>query len=110
MAIPIQPQEVSDFDTALPTQSATLLPGEEAIPAEFYDTTNAWHVLASRWFYDGLPQATVYEPKDGIDHRVAMRHLRAVLGSFHVSYRHKVAAVAYMLSLWYSRIDPDAAF
>ncbi len=108
MSTVIEPRDVTDLDMAFPATIHNLLPSEEEIPREFFDDSNQWVRIAQRWFYEGLPQATVFEAKSGIELRRAMRHLRAVLGSFHSGYKHKIAAVAYLLSLWFDRVDPDA--
>lgn len=108
MSTVIEPRDVTDLDMAFPAVINNLLPDEEKIPEEFFDEGNPWVCLARRWFYEGLPQATVFEAKPGIELRRAMRHLRAVLGSFHVGYKHKIAAVAYLLALWFERVDPGA--
>lgn len=104
----MEPAEVSDLDMTFPMGIENILPAQEAIPQEFYTDGNPWLGLAKRWFYDGLPQSTLYVPKRGVDLRRALRHLRAVLGSFHCGYAHKIAAAAYLMHCWFERIDPDA--
>lgn len=108
MSTVIEPRDVTDLDMAFPASIRNLLPDEGEIPKEFFDDANPWVAIAQRWFYEGLPQATVFQTKPEIELRRAMRHLRAVLGSFHSGYKHKIAAVAYLLSLWFERVDPDA--
>lgn len=102
------PVEVSDLDMTFPTGIENILPAQEVIPVEFFQDGNLWLELAKRWFYDGLPQSTLYVPKADVDLRKALRHLRAVLGAFHCGYAHKLAAAAYLMSCWFERIDPDA--
>ena len=43
-------------------------------------------------------------PKEGIDPVMAWRHVRCVMGSFEPQHRHKVAACAYLMSLWFEDI------
>jgi hypothetical protein len=58
----------------------------------------------SRWFFSGLPKGTVFVPHEGIDPAKAMRHLRAILGSFEPKHEHKEAGVAYLMSQWFKEV------
>jgi len=43
-------------------------------------------------------------PNDGIDQNKALRHIKAILGSFEPKHEHKEAAAAYLLSLWFKSV------
>lgn len=42
--------------------------------------------------------------KDGIDGDTAVRHLRAIQGSFAPKHEHKMEAVAYLASRWFTKV------
>jgi hypothetical protein len=93
------PQEVDDLTVAFPAHVVgTLLPPWKEIPDEFHDWGNPWQKLAAAWFSRGLARPLAF--KGHIDGAAAMRHLRACLGSFQPKHEHKMAGVAYLLSLW----------
>lgn len=95
--------ERTNIDVAFPTEDLRWLPMEK-IPAEFKSGGNKWAQIASRWFFQGLPGGTEFVPKDGVDVHKAMMALRCALGSFEPKHQHKEAAVAYMLSEWFTDI------
>lgn len=69
-----------------------------------------WHEFQTKWFYFGLPPGTQFHMKEGIDGKTAVRHLSCIQKSFQPSHEHKVAAVAYLLSLWCNDVtfpNPD---
>lgn len=103
---PFKPVVVSDVNMAFPAYVMHLLPAQEEIPAEFHSSSNPWHRLAQEWFMVGLPGAQA-DVVDGIDGGVALRHLRTVLGSFQPQHEHKIAAVAFLCSQWFSRFTWD---
>ncbi len=77
-----------------------LMPRWESIPEAFQRGWTPWNDLASQWFCNGL-RGWPRNPKPGIDHRAALAHLSTILASFEPKHEHKIAAVAYLLSLWY---------
>ena len=76
------------------------LPAYDDIPEEFKRGGNVWCETTSRWFFRGLPKG-ILVAKEGIDEIMAIRHLKAVLGSFEPRHEHKEAGVAYLMSLWF---------
>jgi hypothetical protein len=95
------PTEVDDVTLAFPAQIRHLKPTWEEIPAEFkrHDGT-PWNTLFNKWFYSGL-DATSLQEKPGIAKGTALRHVRAIAGSYEPKHEHKEAAVAYLMSLWF---------
>jgi hypothetical protein len=84
----------------------TLMPEYDDIPKEFKDRNNRnkWTNIVDEWFFKGLPQTTFFSPKDGIDTQVALRHVNTIIRSYIPKHEHKIAAVGYLLSLWFNDI------
>ena len=78
-----------------------LLPLWEDIPAEFNSHHNKWATLVSNIFFKGGSVAD-WVAVDGIDRSEALRHFKAILGSFGPKHEHKIAGRAYMLSMWFT--------
>lgn len=100
----MKPQVISDVELAFPAKVKHLMPDMKDIPEEFKQFCGRgtkWNQLFSDWFYSGLSKLDLV-PKDGIDKNLALRHIRAVMGSFEPKHEHKEAAVAYLLSLWFT--------
>jgi len=94
--------EVSDAQLAFPARLGKMLPPRKEIPKKYW----AWHGqdLASQWFYEGLPKGTTFVPKEGVDRQKALRHLKALLGSFEPEHNHKMAAVTFLLDEWFEDV------
>jgi hypothetical protein len=104
---PFLPQEISVGQQIFPSGVTPLLPPQEKIPEEFkrHEGT-VWNTFASRWFYKGLKDPEFY-PVDGIDSEKAFTHVRTILGSYEPKHEYKEAAVAYLLSIWFTKIVDD---
>ena len=80
------------------------------IPDEFTDGSSSllhrskWERAASQWFYEGIKK-TAFTAKEGIDAEKAFKHLGFVLGSWNLKHEHKMAAVAYLMSLWFDDVS-----
>jgi hypothetical protein len=46
-----------------------------------------------------------FYPREGVDPEKAFRAIKATLGSFAPKHQHKEAAVAYMLSCWFAKVE-----
>lgn len=95
------PTEVSALDIAFPGSVEHLMPAYDEIPKEFKDSNNPWCEFQRDWFFKGLKQEQIPEPKEGITGHIALRHLQAIQHSFQPKHEHKEAAVAYLASLWF---------
>ena len=105
-----QPVAVSEANLVFGGRMSELLPPIADIPGEFRRGDNEFFRVVSRWFHDGLPNGTEFIPKAGIDASKALRHVQAILCSFQPKHEHKIAGVAYLLSLWFERVDiPESA-
>lgn len=73
--------------------------GQSVISGLFLYTFGfAGHALAQNWFYRGLK---VMPPvKAGLDRDDVQKNLAAALRSFEPKHEHKMAGVAYLMSLW----------
>jgi hypothetical protein len=99
------PTEVDRITAAFPANVVGIfLPPWDEIPDEFrtkwhYDN-HPWCGLVNKWFGAGLSGDEV-TAKDGIDRNVAIRHLKACMGSFEPKHEHKIAGVAWLMSRWF---------
>jgi len=94
-----RPLEVSDLEMAFPAQIRDrLMPPYESIPEEFRRGDGYWMRWQNRWFCSGLPSWP--KGKEGIDAQLAFRHLHCIQSSYEPKHEHKMAAVAYLASLW----------
>jgi len=102
------PAEVTDLDVAFgPARMGDLLPAYYEVPDEFRNHNARgieWNNVASHWFCFGLKGKLV--PKPGIEKQAALRHLAAVMGSYQPKHEHKIAGVAYLMSLWFEPYEP----
>ncbi len=97
-----KPTPVNDVELAFPAVViGRYLPREDEIPSDI--KSSPWFALANRWFYHGIDGSFVV--KEGVDGAVAARHLKACLGSYQPGHEHKMAGVAYLMSLWFERYE-----
>ena len=98
-----QPKPVSKVDLVFGGNMKELMPKYEEIPAEFKDFNkeNRWTKLQSKWFFEGLKKNEIPKTREGIDQNQALTHLQAIQASWEPKHEHKVAAVAYLMSLWF---------
>ncbi len=100
--IPVQ--DVTDLDVVFPGNVEALMPKWEDIPKEFRGwRATKWNGVFNDWFYAGLRNAS-WMPKDGVDTAKALRHIKAIMGSWNPKHEHKEAAVAYLLSEWFEDV------
>jgi hypothetical protein len=106
---PILPTPIEDVSLAFPADALDYMPTWEEIPDEFKsytETSIEWHAMAALWFSKGIASDyTGYLPvelEDGtrIEGELIDRQINAILGSYAPKHEHKMAAVAWMLSIW----------
>jgi hypothetical protein len=95
-----QPQLVTGLEVALGGKMDRLLPPRDVIPQEFTHRNNPYHKAAATWFFGGIDSAAL-QAKPGINRQQGLGHLASVLNSFEPEHDHKVAGVAYLMSLWF---------
>jgi hypothetical protein len=98
-----EPQDVEKMDSIFGGNISKLMPRFSALPEEFreywHNDRNKWCCLANQWMHGDL-QGYSFVPKEGIDMQKAFRHAGAIMRSFEPKHEHKIAGVAYLLSLW----------
>jgi len=94
--------DVSDVDLAFPANVRHLMPDYETAEARKVDPR--WNRLAQDWFFSGLTKLDL-KPRNGVDADRALRHIRAVLGSFQPKHEHKMASIAFLLEEWFEGGD-----
>ena len=99
------PQEVSELDMVFGGKVMQLLPKYEDIPREFKQFSGTkWNNVIGDWFFSGLKNAK-WTPKKGINTNKALRHIKAVLGSWEPKHEHKEAGCAYLLSQFFEDVQ-----
>lgn len=100
-----KPIPVTKPETVFGGDIKKLMPTMDNIPVEFRRDSNKWVQVQSHWFYKGLPGTTVVKTKEGINAKEAFDHLSAIQSSFDPKHEHKMAGVAYLMSLWFDEIS-----
>lgn len=101
------PREVKDVDIAFPAIGEDLLPTWNYIPEEFRSQEHPLCKLVGTWFFEGLTAPEIVT-KPGIDCEKAMRHLSVCLRSYKPKHEHKIAGIAYLISLWFEKFEETA--
>jgi hypothetical protein len=100
---PYTPQPISGLELVFPAHVAHLMPPAAAIPEEFWQQNKlVWVRLVEQMFF-GVASGLKLVPKVD-DPETALTHVRAIMGSFEPKHEYKMAASAYLLSLWFA--DP----
>lgn len=99
-------KEISTATMAFPAYVSNLMPSYDEIPKEFKNWNNQtkWNRLFNDWFFGGLSKLEL-KPKEGVDQNKALRHIKAIMGSFEPKHEHKEAAVAFLFSEWFEDAD-----
>lgn len=105
----MKPKKVDAINSVFPTVTDGYLPPYSEIPDEFKRGRTEWNKVFSKWFYSGLPKGTNFIPKGGIDQDGALRHIKYCMGSWEPKHEHKEAGVAYLMSLWFERVEIPSA-
>jgi hypothetical protein len=74
-----------------------VMPKRDEIPSDFWNDRNKWHDMMSHLFFSGGKKTST---KHGISKTDAWHHLGHILSSFDTEHNHKIAAAAYLGSLW----------
>lgn len=98
-----QPHAVGDVKLAFPAALGELLPPLDIIPAD-YPHRQEWLHFQSMWFAGQLPADAQLYAAEGVDAAAAGRHLAAIQGSYEPKHEHKMAAVAWLASRWFTRV------
>jgi len=79
------------------------LPEWGSIPDQFKKSSHPYQKIASSWFFMGVKDIK-FTPRDGVDLKKALMHIRACLGSFEPKHEHKIAGVAYLMDEFFSSV------
>jgi hypothetical protein len=99
--------EISDVEMAFPANVLDWIPSRDEIPDEFkfIRGKSEWTDIVSAWFFQGLSDKVEFYPAEGVDPEKALRAIKALLGSFQPKHEHKEEAAAYLLSLWFTKVE-----
>ena len=100
------PIKLEQFEMAFGGRAMDILTAMMDIPEEFHDVSNKWHHLASTWFFRGLKARPAVKP--GIDANDALANIQTALRSFEPKHEHKMAGVAYLMSMWLEDASSDS--
>lgn len=93
------PKQLSAIDLAFgPVSLSEFMP--DNIPDDYYKQSNKWSKFISTWFYRGA-NSRFLKSKPGINKQAALNHIGCILASFEPAHEDKIAAYAYLLSLWF---------
>jgi hypothetical protein len=95
--------EIDDTTLAFPANVLGIMPKYEDIPAKYRHGQEPTNRLFNDWFFARL-SAVELNPRDGVDKDKAIRHIRAIMGSYEPKHAHKEAAVAFLLDEWFTDI------
>lgn len=104
----LKPVEVNDVEIAFGGNMEKLLPSMEEIPEEYKNGSNKWNKVVGDWFFYGL-KSCKWEPKEGIDTKDAINHIKAIMSSFDPKHEHKEAGCAYLLSYFFNDVSYEKA-
>jgi hypothetical protein len=98
-----QPAEIDAVTLAFPASVLHLMPDYQTLCDEFDKSeSDKWSVrLFSDWFYFGIKGTEGLIPREGIDKTKALRHIKAVMGSFEPKHEHKEMGVAWLFDKWF---------
>jgi|1185.fasta_scaffold07317_4 hypothetical protein len=96
--------KLTKLDIAFPASVQRMMPAYDAIPEDYKRGSKPACRIASRWFFEGLPKATEFKPRTGVDVTQALAQLKCILGSFEPKHEHKKAAVAFLLDEWFEEV------
>ena len=100
------PVPVSDIDLAFPARGLDLMPSMRVIPQK-YHRNHPYHDLMHVWMFKGVAADVEFHMQDGVDGATAYRHLSVMVGSYASRHEHKMAAFAYLCSLWFTKVVND---
>jgi hypothetical protein len=94
------PKVMSGVDMAFPATVSHLMPPYGEIPEEFKRMNGKWVDFFRDCFYTGVEDVQLI-PMEGVDPKAAWTTLVCIRGSFEPKHEHKMAAFAYLCSLWF---------
>jgi hypothetical protein len=82
------------------------LPLMEEIPDKFKELNTPQNRFIGNWFFLGmkLEEMNKLIPKEGVDKKMAIQAIQAILRSWEPKHEHKEAGCAYLLSEWFEEL------
>ena len=100
--------EATTIELAFPANVLEFMPKMEDIPDEFkgFGSKNdpIEVTFISDWFFGGIKKHTLI-PREGVDGKKALNHIKMILGSFEPKHEHKEAACAFLVREWFSSVE-----
>jgi len=93
-------QEVGFAEIAFGSRAMELMPKYDEIPKEYKHGDTLWNKLFNDWFFLGVKNLEI-KPKQDVDKNKALKHIKAIMGSFEPPHGHKEAGVAFLMSEWF---------
>lgn len=110
---PYQPVETPDVLRAFPAQVGHLMPNPHEIPDGYWlshlgtPEEKQWVAIADKWFMYGLSDGVEVHMKEGFDGETCWWHLSTIMRSFQPKHEHKIASIAFLMSVWMVAIVDD---
>jgi hypothetical protein len=95
--------DTKDIDVAF--GNVDILPTRQHIPNAFRHHRSIWHEITEQWFYRGMGDSVSFYPKEGIDAEKAFKTLQGIMRSWAPKHEDKMEGVAYLMSLWFDRVE-----
>lgn len=102
-----EPQVITDVLFTFPGEITHLMPAYTLIPVEFQNLNRItdWNKFVGHWLMRGNPfDAWDLRILPGVDGQLAIRHLATIGRSYQPKHKHKEAAMAWLLSRWFSSV------
>jgi hypothetical protein len=108
-----KPVELTDVQKVFPADALNYMPEEDEIPREYWDhsgeateESQPWIEFAVSYCVGMIQHKDIFlGTKQGIDPKTAFGQIRAIAGSYAPSHHHKEAAVAWLLSRWFTGVE-----
>lgn len=100
----MKPKPVSDAELAFPANVKKLMPFDHPEWRDYrnrYSAPPTWGFkLFDDMFYFGIQEIEL-NPEEGIDPKLAFRHIRAIMASFEPKHEDKTCACALLFEKWF---------
>jgi hypothetical protein len=108
----MRPKELNLLDVVFATDVSHLMPSYNEIPEDFRrekGEAQKWVDIVNDWFFLGMKNIRWVVKHKDIDKAVAVNHLMAIMQSWEPQHEHKIAGVAYLMSLWFDDVTYERA-
>ena len=102
-----KPKKVDDVSMAFPANALEYMPPMDKMPPPFrddHDSHPAMVLVRRLNFGPPIPANVEFHAVEGISAEMAFRQIRMIGGSFAPKHEHKEAAMAYFISIWFTKV------